>query len=191
MRRPIYFKRFLRCGCTSVFKVQRKLARQISQTPYWESTHAIQSYQDITISNMLVLGLTALVVFKLMHQTPSAYIVAQRACYLNEAMHHSIDMYIVKWAGSAAVALVYAARTTEDPQCGRGISCSSSPNKTTFELAFQHLSILALFVLSFWITRLRSQGDLWIKSAYQSDFCFVLSSTLLPSLCSFSPCVAL
>ena len=56
---------------------------------------------------MLVLGLTALVVFKLMHQTPSAYKVAQRACYLNEAMHHSIDMCIVKWAGSAAVALVY------------------------------------------------------------------------------------
>lgn len=50
----------------------------------------IQNYQDtITISNMFVLALTALVVFSLMHQIPSAYIVAQTVCYLNEAMRQS------------------------------------------------------------------------------------------------------
>lgn len=38
---------------------------------------------------MFVLGLTALVVLNLMHQTPSAYIVAQTVCYLNEEMHQS------------------------------------------------------------------------------------------------------
>lgn len=44
---------------------------------------------------MFVLGLTALVVFNLMHQIPSAYIVAQTVCYLNEAMHQSciLTMY--------------------------------------------------------------------------------------------------
>lgn len=48
----------------------------------------IQNYQDtITISNMFVLALTALVVFSLMHQIPSAYIVAQTV--MNEAMRQS------------------------------------------------------------------------------------------------------
>lgn len=44
---------------------------------------------------MFVLGLTALVVFNLMHQIPSAYIVAQTVCYLNEAMHHKLYSYHV------------------------------------------------------------------------------------------------
>lgn len=51
--------------------------------------YVIQNYQDITISNMFVLGPTALAVFNLMHQIPSAYLVAHAVCYPNEAMHQS------------------------------------------------------------------------------------------------------
>lgn len=44
---------------------------------------------------MFVVGLTALVVLSLMHQIPSAYIVAQIFWYVNEAVHQSyiLTMY--------------------------------------------------------------------------------------------------
>lgn len=98
---------------------------------------------------MFVLALTALVVFSLMHQIPSAYIVAQTVCYLNEAMRQScilnrhasmlvllhyaekgaLQLYLVKWTKSAEVVLMYVAQTTvettTDFECGRGISFSS------------------------------------------------------------------
>lgn len=45
------------------------------------------------------------------------------------------------------------------------------------ERAFQHLSISVLFLLPPWITRLRSQDDLWMRSAYQNRLL----------LCSFPP----
>lgn len=60
--------------------------------------------------------------------------------------------YVVKQAKAPAAIQKYAAWTTEetagDFECGR------------HEPAFYHLSILFLFLLPFWITRLRSQDDL-------------------------------
>lgn len=49
--------------------------------------------------------------------------------------------------------------------------------RTRLERAFQHLSISVLFLLRLWITRLRSQDDLWMRSAYQNRLL----------LCSFPP----
>lgn len=53
--------------------------------------------------------------------------------------------------------------------------------KPDLSFAFQHLSLLVLFLFPFWITRLRSQDDLWMRSAYQNDcfFVFLLLAVLL------------
>lgn len=63
--------------------------------------------------------------------------------------------------------------------------------KPDLSFAFQHLSLLVLFLFPFWITRLRSQDDLWMRSAYQNDCFFVFFSLLFFSLCLFPLCFLL
>lgn len=87
------------------------------------SRYAIQNYQDITISNMFVLGLTALVVFNLMHQIPSAYLVAHAVCYPNEAMHQS---YIPNVYAPVLVLLQYSREGGPAVICGETARSSCS-----------------------------------------------------------------
>lgn len=115
---------------------------------------------------------------------PSAYVVAQAVRFLNKELRLNADAFcrssevnlrggerVVEWAGPAAVTPMFAARTTLG--CGKQRGGKIITVKMeTWVLHSNTSGYSSCFCSTLWTTGLKSQSDLWMRSAYQPDCCF-------------------